>query len=96
MLHLSVNAWPCDTWKLLQQVTDQLEDGRGGILTHAIDPEIATLTVTAEAHFDQGVWLPPYRRVNGYPALAGSALMADPQVTRLDFIGWHGSPQDAL
>jgi len=91
-----MDAWGGDPRELLEQVTYQLEDGRGSVLAHAIYPEVAALTVAAEADLDQGVRFSPDGGVNGYPTLTGSALMADPQVARLDLIGRHGSPQDAL
>ena len=91
-----MEAWRGDTWKLLQQVANELEDGRSCVLTHAINPEVAALAMAAETDLEQSVRLSPDRSVNGYPTLTGSALMADPQVARLDLIGRHGSPQDAL
>lgn len=91
-----MDAWGGDPRELLEQMTYQLEDGRSGVLAHTIDPEVAALAVTAEADLDQGVWFSPDSGVNGYPALARSALMADPQVAWFDPIGWHGPPRDLL
>lgn len=92
----SMDARGGNTWKLLQQVGNKLENGRGCIFPHPIDAKVAALAVAAKTDLEQSVRLSPDRSVNGYPTLTGSALMADPQVARLDLIGRHGSPKGAL
>lgn len=91
-----MDAWGGDTWKLLQQVADELENGRGCVFTHPIDAKVAALTVATETDLEEGMRLSPDRCMNGYPSLTGSTLVADPQVAWLDFIGWHVPPRDLL
>lgn len=92
----SMDARGGNTWKLLQQVGNKLENGRGCIFPHPIDAKVAALAVAAKTDLEEGVRLSPDRCMNGYPSLTGSTLVTDPQVAWLDFIAWHVPPRDPL